>query len=178
MKIKKPRPDSILDTQLSEAQKEELRAMLMSSRSHAECMAWLSQSCGVVIKSGDTLNRYWNRHCAPLVNENRKLAAVKAENYVDASKRTDWDAATDELIRQVTFEILSGQAVDPKTADVYVKNVLKIREQEATERKTREAARTKEEAGIDALADAAKGDKTAQELLRQFHARLKEKGKA
>jgi len=178
MKDKKPRPDSILDTQLNEAQKEELRAMLMSARSHAECMSWLSQSCGVVVKSGDTLNRFWKRHCAPLVNENRKLAAVKAENYVDGAKRTDWDAATDELIRQVTFEILSGQAIDPKTADVYVKNVLKIREQEAAEKRLREVARTKEEAGIDALADAAKGDKEAEELLRKFHSRLKEKGKA
>ena len=78
----------------------------------------------------------------------------------------------------MTFEILSGQAIDPKTADVYVKNVLKIREQEAAEKRLRESARTKEEAGIDALADAAKGDKEAEELLRKFHARLREKGKA
>ena len=45
-------------------------------------------------------------------------------------------------------------------------------------KKMREVARTKEEAGIDALADAARGDREAEDLLRRFHARLREKGKA
>lgn len=172
---KKPRADSILDTQLKEAQKEELRAMLMSGYSHAECKAWLSQHCGVVVKSGDTLTTFWRRHCAPLVNENRKLASVKAENYVDASKRTDWDSATTELMKQATFEILSGQTLDPKTADIFVKNVLKIREQDDARERARKAERTKEEAGIDALAEEAKGNKEAEAALAAYVQAIRKK---
>lgn len=172
---KKPRADSILDSQLTEAQREELRAMLMSGRSHAECKSWLSQSCGVVVKSGDTLTTFWKRHCAPLVNENRKLTSVKAENYVDAAKRTDWDSATTELVKQVTFEILSGQQIDVKTADVYVKNVLKIREQDDARERLREACRSKEEAGIDALTAEAEGNPEAQAALKAYLAAIQKK---
>jgi hypothetical protein len=172
---KKPRADSILDSRLTEEQKEELRAMLMSSRSHAECIAWLWQSCGVEVKSGSMLTTFWQRHCAPIVNANRTLNAVKAENYVDAAKRTDWDTATTELVKQTTFEILSGQTIDPKTADVYVKNVLKIREQDDARERLREAARTKEEAGIDALTAEAEGNPEALAALQTYLAAIKKK---
>lgn len=174
---KKPRKDSILDTQLKADQREELRDLLMGGASHAECMQWLSASCGVVVRSGDTLTTFWKRHCLPLVKEHRKLSAVKAEAYVDGAKRTDWDTATTELVKQVTFEILSGQAVDAKTADVFVKNVLKIRSLDDAKSRAQEALRTKEEAGIDALADAAKGNKEAEKALRAFQAAMA-KGKA
>lgn len=172
---KKPRADSILDSQLTEEQKEELRAMLMSSRSHAECKAWLWQSCGVEVKSASMLTTFWQRHCAPLWEENRKLTSVKSEFYVDNAKRTDWDTATSELIKQVTFEILSGQKIDPKMADIYVKNVLKIRDQEDARERTREAGRTKEEAGIDALTAEAEGNPEAQAALKAFVAAIQKK---
>lgn len=172
---KKPRADSILDSKLTEEEREELRAMLMSNRSHAECQSWLWQSCGVEVKSASMLTTFWQRHCAPLVNENRKLSAVKAENYVDQAKRTDWDTATSELVKQVTFEILSGQKIDPKTADVYVKNVLKIREQDDARERLREAARTKEEAGIDALTAEAGGNPEALAALQAYLAAINKK---
>jgi hypothetical protein len=152
--------------------------MMLANVSHEACKAWLLQSCSVTVKSGDTLTRFYKRHCVPVLRENRKLSSVKSELYVDGAGRTDWDAATTERMKQLTFEVLSGQQLDPKTADVFVKNMLKIRDQDDARKRAMEAARTKEEAGIDALADAAKGDREAEELLRKFHARLKEIGKA
>jgi hypothetical protein len=174
---RKPRADSILDTQLNEAQREELRCMLMSGSSHAQCKEWLSVFCGVTVKSGDTITTFWKRHCAPIVEANRRLASVKSEDYIDGAN-VDWDTPTTNLMKQTSFEILSGQSVDPKTADVYIKNLLKLREQEANAKRQEAALKTKEDAGIDALMDAAKGDKIAEDLIRKFHARLKEIGKA
>jgi hypothetical protein len=175
---RKPRADSILDSNaLTDAQREELRAMLMSGYSHAQCIAWLSASCGVEVKSKDTLTTFWRRHCAPIVDANRRLATVKSEDYMNGAD-TDWDTPTTRLMKQTSFEILSGQSVDPKTADVYIKNLLKLREQEANAKRQEAALKTKEDAGIDALMDAAKGDKIAEDLIRKFHARLKEIGKA
>lgn len=175
---RKPRSNSILDSDaLTDSQRSELRDMMLAGASHAACKQWLWDACSVEVKSGDTLTRFYKRHVAPVVAENRKLSAAKSETYVNAAGRTDWDAATTEAVKQTTFEILSGQKLDPKTADVFLKNVLRLRDQEDARSRRAEAMRTKEEAGIDALADAAKGDPEAEELLRKFHARLREVGR-
>ncbi|WP_196301236.1 hypothetical protein, partial [Streptococcus pneumoniae] len=82
----------------------------------AEC----SVSC-----SGSALTNFYKRHCLPVLRESRALAAVKAEAIVEDSGRTDWNAATMELVKQVSFEMLSGHRTDPKVAEKFVKLILK-----------------------------------------------------
>lgn len=174
---RKARGDSKLDSLKPESRVLELRDLLLGGATYKEAKAWLLETCKETT-TGDALMRFWRRHCQPIRDEEMSLAAVAAEGIIDRAGRTDWDAATRELMKQVTFEMISGQKVDAKTAGVYVRNMLKIRDQDDTAAKLKEAARTKEEAGIDALLEAAKGDKEAEELLRKLNARLAKKGGA
>jgi hypothetical protein len=59
----------------------------------------------------------------------RRLAIV-----ADAG-RTDWNAGTIELVKQVSFEMMSGQKVDAKTAEKFIKLMLKADEQEMDKRR-------------------------------------------
>lgn len=164
---KKPRPDSMLD-RLPESRIMELRDGLLSGWGHEECFSWLATECGVIIKSGSTLTRFYKRHCAPVIKERRRLSAVKSEVYVKDAGRTDWDAATMELVSQVTFELLDGQRSDPKIAEKFVKLVLKKDAQDQSRSKARDLAKAKAEAGIDALADDAKGNPAAESALKAY----------
>lgn len=164
---KKPRPDSMLD-RLPESRIMELRDGLLSGWGHEECRSWLATECGVIIKSGSTLTRFYQRHCAPVISERRKLAAVKSEIYVKEAGRTDWDAATNELVSQITFEMLDGQKTDPAIAEKFVKLVLKKDAQDQSRSKAKELAKAKAEAGIDALADDAKGNPAAEAALKAY----------
>ncbi len=165
---KKPRKDSILDSQLSEDQKEELRRMLMTGFGQDECIEWLRTTCGVVIKSGYTLTKFWQRHCKPVVNERRQFAAVKAEAIVDKAGRTDWNAATMELVKQVSFEMMSGQRIDPKTAEKFIKLILKADAQDQNREKLAKTAKSDIEKGLDALFEEIKGNKKAEVIFAQL----------
>ena len=116
--------------------------------------------------------------CQPIKDEEMSLTAVAAEGIIDRVGNVNWNAAITEFMKQTTFEILSGQDVDAKTKALYARNWVKLKESDEAAAKAKESTRTKEEAGIDALMDAAKGDKEAEDLLKRFHAKLKEKGKA
>jgi len=146
---KKPRSDSKLDS-LPESRVLELRDGLMSGWSHGECKSWLALECQVTC-SGSALTAFYKRHCLPLIREARQLAAVKAEAIVDDAGRTDWNTATMELVKQVSFEMLSGQRTDPKVAEKFVKLILKADSQAQTKDKAKELAKSKVEAGLDAL---------------------------
>ena len=164
---KKPRPDSMLD-RLPESRIMELRDGLLSGWGHEECRSWLATECGVIVKSGSTLNTFYKRHCAPIIRERRKLAAVKSEIYVKEAGRTDWDAATAELVSQVTFEMLDGQRTDPKIAEKFVKLVLKKDAQDQSRNKAKELARSKIDAGMEAMLAEIKNNPKALAIFQQL----------
>jgi hypothetical protein len=165
---KKPRPDSKLDNLKPESRVLELRDMLLGGASQRDCKDWLFSECGGVTTSGDALTRFWKKHCLPIVRESRQLAAVKAEAIVTDSGRTDWNAATLELVKQVSFEMMSGQATDPKTAEKFIKLILKADAQDAAREKFKEAAKTRIEAGLEALFVEIKGNNKAEALFAQL----------
>lgn len=170
---RKPRSDSKLDS-LPESRVLELRDGLMAGWSHEECKSWLALDCQVTC-SGSALTAFYKRHCVPLLRESRQLAAVKAEAIVDDAGRTDWNAATLELVKQVSFEMLSGQRTDPKVAEKFVKLVLKADAQAQTRDKAKELSRDKTEAGIDALAEEAKGNAEAEAALKALVSAIQKK---
>lgn len=170
---RKPRKDSKLDS-MPEHWQLELRDKLLANQGHEEILSWLAVECGVTV-SPSALSTFYKRHCAPLVRERRNLSAVKAEVIVDDAGRTDWNAATMELVKQVSFELLNGQALDFKTAEKFIKLVLKADAQAQTKEKAKEAARDKTEAGIDALTEEAKGNKEAQAALKAYVEAIRKK---
>jgi len=130
---KKPRKDSKLDT-MPESRVMELRDKLLANEGYKEILDWLALECGVS-STLSALSAFYKRHCAPLREEMRALAAVKAEAIIDGSGRTDWNSATMELVKQVSFEIMSGQQVDTKTAEKFIKLILKADAQDVDKRK-------------------------------------------
>jgi hypothetical protein len=176
-KKRKVRGDSKLHSLKPESRVLELRDLLLGGATYKQAMAWLWETCQVTT-TGDALGRFWALECQPIKDEELSLTAAVAEGMIDRIGAVDWDAATEELMRQTTFELLSGQQVDGKTKVLYIREWNKIRNQKSAEKKAEDLSRTKEEAGIDALVDAAKGDKEAEELLRKLNERLKKKGGA
>lgn len=172
---RKTRSDSKLHNLQPESRVAELRDLLLSGAGYEEAKAWLWKTCQVTT-TGDALGRFWAQVCQPIKDEQTSLTAAVADGIIDRIGAVDWDAATEELMKQTTFELLSGRDVDEKTKATYVRNWVKIRGVKESEAKTRKAAQTKEEAGIDALVEAAKGDKEAEELLRKLNERLAKKG--
>ena len=168
---KKPRSDSKLDS-LPESRVLELRDGLMSGWSHEECKSWLALECHLTC-SGSALTNFYKRHCVPLIRESRQLAAVKAETIVDGAGRTDWNTATMELVKQVSFEMLSGQRTDPKVAEKFVKLVLKADAQTQTKDKAKELAKSKVDAGLDAMFAEIKGNKAAEAAFKSLQEAIK-----
>ena len=164
---KKERPDSIL-APLPEDKRMELRDGMLAGWSHDQCRSFLRTECGITFGSNSVLTRFYKRHCAPVVRENRRLAAVKSEIYVNEAGRTDWNAATMELVKQVSFEMLSGQQTDPKVAEKFVKLILKADSQDQSRDKAKEAARSKVDAGMEAMFAEIKGNKAAETAFRQL----------
>lgn len=176
-KKRKVRGDSKLHSLKPESRVLELRDLLLGGATYKEAKAWLWETCQVTT-TGDALGRFWALECQPIKDEEMSLASAVAEGLINRIGAVDWDAATEELMRQTTFELLSGQQVDAKTKIIYIREWNKLRGQKDAAAKAQDLARTKEEAGIDALVEAAKGDKEAEELLRKFNERLKKKGRA
>lgn len=173
---RKPRKDSVLDGEaLTDAQRGELRDKLLAGASHSGCKAWLRTLGVPEIKGKDTLTRFWRRHCLPVRNANRRFSSAKAEALIDEAGRTDWNTATMELAKQASFEILDGQQLDPKTALSFLKIVLKADAQETTKSKVKELAKDKAAAGIDALAEEAKGNKEAEAALAAYVEAIRKK---
>jgi hypothetical protein len=164
---KKPRSDSKLDNLTPESRVCELRDLLLSGASQRECKGCLLETCGVTT-TGDALTRFWKKHCQPIRNEERKLAAVKAEGIIEEAGRTDWNAGTLELVKQVSFEMMSGQATEPKVAEKFIKLVLKADAQEQCREKIKAASKSEIEKGLDALLAEIQGKPKALALFTQL----------
>lgn len=144
----------------------ELRTRLLRGDGHAEIVEWLDEE-GVQTK-GSRLSEFWKKHCKPIKEEEQQLAAVKAEGIIEDSGRTDWNTATMELVKQVSFEMMSGQRTDPKTAEKFIKLILKADKQDQDREKLKAAAKSKIEEGLDALLAEIKGNKKAEAIFAQL----------
>lgn len=174
---RKVRGDSKLHNLKPESRVLELRDLLLGGATYKEAKKWLWENCQVTT-TGDALGRFWALECQPIKDEEMSLTAAVADGIIDRIGNVDWDAATEELMRQTTFELLAKMDVPAETKVIYIREWNKIRNQKSAEKKADDLARSKEEAGIDALVEAAKGDKEAEELLRKLNERLKKKGAA
>lgn len=170
--MKKPRSDSKLDNLTPESRVMELRDMLLAGASQAECKAWLLVECGVST-TGDALTRFWKKHCAPIREEERQLAAVKSECIIEGAGRTDWNAATMELVKQVSFEMMSGQRTEPKVAEKFIKLILKADAQDQSREKIKAASKSDIQKGLDALLAEIKGNRKAEQIFAQLQEAVK-----
>jgi len=162
--MKKPRADSKLDT-LPESRVLELRDGLLGGWRYDDALSWLSTECAVS-SSLSALSAFFKRHCAPVMKDRRQIAALKAETLVGEAGRTDWNAATLELVKQVSFEMMAGEHLDPKISEKFIKLILKADSQDAAREKIKAAAKTKIETGLEALFEEIKGNAKAEGLFK------------
>lgn len=174
---RKTRGDSKLHNLKPESRVLELRDLLLSNATYKEVKKWLWEVCGETT-TGDALGRFWRKECQPIKDEETSLTAAVADGLVARAGNVDWDAATRELMSQTTFELMSGHEVDPKTKVIYIREWNKMRNAEGANAKAKDMAKTKEEAGIDALVEAAKGNPEAQRALAAYLAATKKGGAA
>jgi hypothetical protein len=174
-RTRKVRGDSKLHNLKPESRVMELRDLLLGGATYKEAKKWLWENCQETTNA-EALTNFWRYECQPIKDEEISLTAAVAEGLIDRIGAVNWDAATEELMRQTTFELLSGKEVDAKTKVIYIREWNKLRGQKDAAAKAQDLARSKEEAGIDALVEAAKGDKEAEELLGKLNERLAKKG--
>ena len=131
--MKKPRADSKLDA-LPESRVLELRDGLLGNWSYEAALSWLQTECGVS-SSLASLSSFFKRHCAPVIQDRRQLAALKAEAITQGIGLTDWDTASIERLRQTVFEFMSDPNADIEATERLFKLLLKSRDQEVDRRK-------------------------------------------
>jgi len=166
MKSSKQRPDSF-DAPLKTGQRDELVRMLADGTGYRDVMDWLKSECGVKT-SLPALSNFFKRRVAPLLQERQTFAAMRAEAIVAGSGSVDWDAASLELVRQMTFKMLSSPDFDPDTVEKFLKVQLKGRDQDIARDKLTQASKTKIDGGMDALFAEIKGNRKAELLFQQL----------
>ena len=133
MSTRKARSDSKLDA-LPEEQRLGLRDGLLEGWKYDDALSWLETECGVR-SSLSSLSAFYQRHCAPVLRDRRRLAALKAEALGEEAGKTDWDTASIELLKQVAFEAMGNPDSDPKDVERLFKLLLKARSLDQDERK-------------------------------------------
>lgn len=164
--MKKPRADSKLDT-LPESRVLELRDGLLGSWSYEAALSWLQTECEVS-SSLASLSSFFKRHCAPVIQDRRQLAALKAEAIAEDAGITDWDLASIEKLKQMVFEFMANPVADIEATERMFKLLLKRKDQELTERtlalKEEAAAEAKQKLQAITSAAKSKGGLTAETL--------------
>lgn len=110
---RKPRSDSKLDN-LADHHLAELTAKLLRNEKYEDVLTWLAVECAVS-SSLASLSAFFQRHCAPVLKERRKLAVLRAEEMqrVASENPVDWDAVAFEKLNQIFFDLLLDPEVDP-----------------------------------------------------------------
>lgn len=166
MKNSKPRSDS-LHAALKTGQRDELIRSLADGAGYRDIIEWLQVECGVKTSLA-SLSEFYKKTVAPILEERRAFAAMRAQAIVTDAGSVDWDAASMELVRQMTFKMLSSPDFDPETVEKFLKVQLKSRDQDLSRDKLTAAAKTKIDSGMEALFAEIKGNRKAEQLFLQL----------
>lgn len=158
MSDKKPRCDSKLDA-MPESRVLALRDMMLAGKGHRELFDWLALECGVTC-SPSALTAFYKRHCAPVVRERRQFSVMKAEALGEAmaADPVSWDEKIVERTKQLAFEFMSGDQIDPDAVKALLDALTKANKQsldrekfEEAKRKALQAEKAQEVTGNEAL---------------------------
>ncbi|MEI7912544.1 MAG: hypothetical protein WCK77_23190 [Verrucomicrobiota bacterium] len=166
MKTQKPRSDS-LHASLKTGQRDELIRLLADGAGYRDIIEWLKIECGVKTSLG-ALTTFYHKYVVPLLAERQTFAAMRADAIVADVGSVDWDAASLELIRRMTFKMLSSPDFDPETVEKFLKVQLKGRDQDLAARKLDAANKSKIDAGFEAVFAEIQGNARAEALFKQL----------
>lgn len=129
----KPRSDSLHAT-LSESQRDELIRVLADGAPYREALEWLDAECNVKSSLG-ALSNFYRSFVVPVLEERRSFAAAQAQALLANAGDIDWDAATAERLRQITFRELNRDGADIDAIKTLTTLILKANKQGIEERK-------------------------------------------
>jgi hypothetical protein len=167
--MRKPRSDAIL-LNLPEDQQAKLADWLLSGVPYHEARLLTEKEFGVTLRSLDPFKRFWQDVCTPHLLERRRRAVTTADERAEDAKAhpAQFDAATLDAIKQKAYEISESPQAKPQEVKTILALLLKVRDQDLQERRlgfdqTRfsEASRTKQQAGLEWVADAFKDNPAA-----------------
>ena len=141
---KKPRSDSKLD-QLPEPQLMALRDGLLGAWKYEDALAWLASECAVS-SSLSALSAFYRRHCAPVLQDRRRLFALKATEFEKAEEEDGLDFTDSAFgrLKQRYFEMVLDPLSDMKEVETLGKMLLDYGKlQLATEKVEQDARRLK-----------------------------------
>jgi hypothetical protein len=170
---RKPRSDSKLDN-LADHHHAELTAKLLRNERYEDVLTWLTVECAVS-SSLAALSSFFQRHCAPVLRERRKLAVIRAEEMQRAASDNpvDWDAAAFERLNQIFFDLLLDPEVDPaavkRIGDLILKDkslAMDSRKISILEKKVKAAEEAKEK--IKAAMSGSKDGGLSEEALKRI----------
>ncbi len=141
MSDRKPRSDSKLDA-MPESRVLELRDMMLAGKGHRECLDWLALECGVA-SVPSALTSFYKRHCSPVIRERRQFSVIKAEALGEAMAKdpVTWDDKIVERTKQLAFEFMSGDQIDPEAVKNLLDALTKANKQTLDREKFEEAKR-------------------------------------
>ena len=111
---------------------------------------------------------FWRRICSPFLEERMRRSSTLARRI---SGELDSEAVQGALLDQVTaaaFDLMSSPNPDPKAVARYTNLILKADKQSMDRTKLAAATKSKIEIGLDALADAIKGNKAAEKIYAEL----------
>lgn len=112
----------------------ELRDGLLGGWRYEDALSWLNTECGVD-SCMSALSTFFRRHCKPVIQNRRKISALKAEAIMDGAGDTDWNAAILEDVKQMVFEFLQTPDADFEKTEKLLRMVLKSRDQDQSAEK-------------------------------------------
>jgi hypothetical protein len=164
----KPRSDSLHST-LSSSQRDELIRVLADGAPYREALEWLDAECQVKSSLG-ALSNFYRTFVVPVIEERRSFAAAQATALLESAGAVDWDAATAEKLRQITFRELNRDGADIDSIKTLTTLVLKASKQAVEERKVAllEAKAKQSDAAAAVLADETQTEEDRVQKLKEI----------
>lgn len=125
------KPQSKLETELSDVQQSELADWLLSGMPYHQARALVAKDFGVTVAIS-AFTPFWQHVCAPRLIAKRHLALTTAEEIAADAERQPgrFDSATIDALKQRAFELSISPAANPKDVKALFSLVLKSRDQD------------------------------------------------
>lgn len=140
---------------------------------YTQAADFLLVECGETV-SGSAWTEFHAQYVAPVMNERMEFALMGARAMEAQAKDAGiFDDATILEIRRRGYQMLRDPSADPeetrKWMETYIKMMVAMRERE----KAQQAAKSKIEAGLEALFEEIKGNRKAEALFAQLKQEVK-----
>jgi hypothetical protein len=123
--MRKTNANSKLDNLQPPSRVLELRDGLLSGWTYVAALDWLKVECGVSTGM-DALSRFWRRHCAPILQEQKKWASMESAllgKMMDETEAFEAGLITESV--EFAYKFLKDPNGDPEAKRKWLETILK-----------------------------------------------------